>query len=176
MERVEFLSVEDGALHVDVLARGVAGTDGELVAASVSAAEVNFDFLESRTCNLIYRLHAASAVCLEQSDGRHYSPSAHLALVLVSEICIGLAASVISFENRTAPSLSVPWLSGPVEQIGEMHRLLVALDYRMVPILVVRSIVPECLVLVESPEKPLAKPVLGDVVHERRPVLRDGAV
>ena len=103
VERVELSAVQAGALHVDVFARSVVGLDGKLFAAAVTFAEVDRHFFENRAGDFVNRIHAASAVGLEQTDRGHDRPCAHLSLILVAEVGVGDAVTVVAVEDRAAP-------------------------------------------------------------------------
>lgn len=107
----------------------------------IAFAQINNHFLIQWTGNFINRFDTATAISLKQSQSRHHKPSTHLALIFVTQIGIGNATTIISINNGTGPFLCQPRFIGPIEQESKMHGLLVALNHRIIPILVIGSIV-----------------------------------
>ena len=134
---------------------------------------MNGYFFKNRTCYFVYRLGTASTVCLEQTQGSHDEPCTHLSLIFIPQVSIGYSISIITVDDRPTPFLGQPRFAYPVEQKCKMHRLLVTLHYREIPVLVVGGIVSPRLAGLESPFQTVYKPIFTNCFCQSVYILRN---
>ena len=133
-------AVQLGGLNVDVLRGVVFRLDDELSTLVIPRIEPDHRAIEQGGAYLIDRVDAAAAVGLEQTQGAHDEPGAHLALVLVARIAVDRTGAVIRFQDLAHPPLGFPGLARVVEQVRRLHVGLVSVVDREIRHAVARGV------------------------------------